>query len=278
MKKLIVSLLALLLLAGCAGRDGEAGAAGTTDSRTHTSASAEAARSIYYELGELAEDFILTPAEAKPGETVELRTQVLFDADIHVYLDGQELEKSHYDSDYWGWSFPMPDRDVTVSAKPYTKNEIWGIGEDGMDFVQGVRYIRTDGYIDGEEYPKTFWLSSVEELEAYYEANKDKYWLDSEGFAAARKDYDASFFENCDLLVVLLEEGSGSVSHELTGISVSPPQNREKQYSLRPEITRFVPEIGTCDMAEWHILIEIPKDHGMSVSELAEPVFMNVSG
>ena len=78
---------------------------------------------IRYELGDTAKDFIRTPSGAKAGDTVEIRTEVLYDADLHVYVDGLEIGKSHYDSDYWGYSFEMPDRDVTVTARFYTKAE-----------------------------------------------------------------------------------------------------------------------------------------------------------
>lgn len=81
---------------------------------------------VSYELGEHLEDFTELPAKAKAGETVEIKTVVLLDADIHVYVDGEEIAKSHYDSDYWGYSFTMPNKNVTVTCRPYTKAEIWG--------------------------------------------------------------------------------------------------------------------------------------------------------
>ncbi len=88
---------------------------------------------INYELDDLTDVFTYTPTKAESGDTVELRTVVLMDADIHVFLDDRELEKTHNDSDYWGYSFTMPDKDVVITAKPYTKNEIWGIVNDTPD-------------------------------------------------------------------------------------------------------------------------------------------------
>ena len=41
-----------------------------------------------------------------------------------------EFDKTHSDSDYWGYSFTMPDKDVVITAKPYTKNEIWGFDDN----------------------------------------------------------------------------------------------------------------------------------------------------
>ncbi len=104
----ILLALALLFLAGCGPKE---------DADVHT---------ITYELGSASHLFTVFPENAKAGDTVEICAEILYDADIHVYVDGEEIEKSHYDSDYWGWSFVMPDREVTVSARFYTKGEIWG--------------------------------------------------------------------------------------------------------------------------------------------------------
>ena len=81
---------------------------------------------IRYDLGDAALDFISTPFAANAGDAVEIRTAILFDADIHVYVDGQEISKTHYDSDYWGYSFIMPEKDVLVTARFYTKDEMVG--------------------------------------------------------------------------------------------------------------------------------------------------------
>ena len=149
--------------------------------------------------------------------------------------------------------------------------------EQYIDFA--VQYIRTDGYIDGEKYPKTSWITSVSELEEYYNANKDKYYLESVehpysdqtiGYQDAVKNYDDAFFEKNDLLFVVLEEGSGSIRHEVTGVKVLPA--KDNHYALQPEIDRITPECGTDDMAEWHIMIEIGKEYGKSGAESVTPV------
>ena len=109
---------------------------------------------IRYELGDAAKDFISTPLRATAGDTVEIRVEVLFDADIHVYVDGQEIGKTHYDSDYWGYSFIMPDKDVLVTARFYTKDEIWGTETIDMAVLR-------------EGYPKYFDLDTFKGLEVY---------------------------------------------------------------------------------------------------------------
>ena len=78
---------------------------------------------IRYDLGDLADVFFDTPEYALPGQVVEIKAHVLMDADIYLYVGEQKLKKTHYESDYWGWSFVMPAAGVMITAKPYTKSE-----------------------------------------------------------------------------------------------------------------------------------------------------------
>ena len=56
------------------------------------------------------------PKTALPGETVEIKTAVWYDTDIMIFADGEALEKTHFDSDYWGYTLIMPDHDVTITV------------------------------------------------------------------------------------------------------------------------------------------------------------------
>jgi hypothetical protein len=117
-----------------------------------------------------------------------------------------------------------------------------------------VQYIRTNGYISDIKYPIITGISSKKELEKYYNYYKDKYDLSTHsqvhsdstiGFIDAIKDYSDDFFINNFLIIVLLEEGSGSIRHKVEEINQSG----------NIFITRLLPEVGTGDMAEWHIII-----------------------
>lgn len=121
-----------------------------------------------------------------------------------------------------------------------------------------AQYIRTNGYHEGVEYPVVTVIRSTEELNAYYEANKELYSMgrrenpasDSTiGFLDACDKYDDAYFENQILVLILLEEGSGSIRHEVTDVSAADGH-------LVISIDSIVPEQGTCDMAEWHIFVE----------------------
>lgn len=130
--------------------------------------------------------------------------------------------------------------------------------QESVDY--GVQYIRTDGGLEGVEYPSVVIIRSLDELNNYYETNKETFDLDRKdtvysdttiGFLDACDKYNAEYFEKGYLIFVLLEEGSGSVRHEVTGSTISSEGNLE--IYIRP----FTPEFGTSDMAQWHIILEM---------------------
>ena len=84
-------------------------------------------RKISYEMeGDITAVFTSMPTSATPGYTVRITTQVLMDADIHLYANGEEIEKTNSDSDGWEYTFVMPSTDVLVTAEWYTKQEMNG--------------------------------------------------------------------------------------------------------------------------------------------------------
>ena len=128
--------------------------------------------------------------------------------------------------------------------------------KDGAAFE--AQYIRTDGYIDSREYPIATLITSENELSGYIEQYKDDYYLDeprgeSGSFIDAVAKYDGDYFADNVIILALLEEGSGSIRHEVVSAVV-------EDEAINVEIKRLVPEMGTDDMAEWHIIIELPKE------------------
>ena len=126
-----------------------------------------------------------------------------------------------------------------------------------IDF--GARCIRTYGYSEDARYPAVRIIRSVRELREYYEANEEEYGLGRRdhvssdttiGFLDACDKYDDAYFEDHILVMVLLEEYSGSIRHKVQSVHMSAGGQ------CRIYIDRIVPEAGTCDMAQWHILIE----------------------
>lgn len=150
-------------------------------------------------------------------------------------------------------------------------DEVLGIGvlpdsmrvPDGSPVDYDVQYIRTNGYHEDVKYPVVKVIRSVDELNNYYNANKDKYDLGRHekvysdttiGFLDACDKYDEAYFEKQSLIIVLLEEGSGSVRYKVESVIMGTDN------VCYINIDSIVPEVGTDDMAEWHILIEPEQD------------------
>ena len=114
---------------------------------------------------------------------------------------------------------------------------------DTKDF--DVQYIRAGIKSENYIYPAARIFRTEEELKTYLKTETHM----SENLLNACEKYDDEYFENRMLVAVLLEEGSGSIRHEVERIGVDSGD-------LWIEIKSIVPEVGTCDMAWWHVLIE----------------------
>ena len=123
-----------------------------------------------------------------------------------------------------------------------------------------AQYIRTNGGPE-EGYPYHTVISSRAELEAYYESHKDIYDLERRetvysdstiGFLDACDKYDDAYFERQNLVLIVLQEGSGSIRHEITDVR----RNMENG-GWDITIDRKVPEVVTDDMAQWHLFLEV---------------------
>ena len=114
---------------------------------------------------------------------------------------------------------------------------------DTKDF--DVQYIRAGIKAENYIYPAVRIFRTEEELKDYLTNETHM----GENLLNACEKYDDEYFENRMLVAVLLEEGSGSIRHEVERIGVDSGD-------LWVEIKSIVPEVGTCDMAWWHVLIE----------------------
>lgn len=70
-------------------------------------------------------------------------------------------------------------------------------------------------------------------------------------------DYSDDFFQNRELLIFTLTEGSGSVRHTLAGVETDDT-------TIYLDIARQVPEIGTTDMATWLAVVEVEKTEAIA--------------
>lgn len=134
----------------------------------------------------------------------------------------------------------------------------------GTEVEWAAQYIRTNGGYEAKViYPCVRIIHSLQELKDYYNTwhevfdleRKEKVYSDTTiGFLDACDQYDEAFFEKNYLIFVLLEEGSGSIGHEVRSVE----QTEDQKISI--SIDRNVPEVGTADMAEWHIILELSRE------------------
>lgn len=122
-----------------------------------------------------------------------------------------------------------------------------------------ARYVRTDGYHEAVQYPVVTVITTKNLLDEYYTANKERYFLErrtplasntAQGFLDMADDYDDAFFESHTLVLILTQESSGSVRHEVTKVM----QNSD---AVEVTVRRDVPRTGTDDMAQWHIFLAL---------------------
>jgi len=121
-----------------------------------------------------------------------------------------------------------------------------------------VHYLRID-WQEGMAAPSATVITNTESLAHYLDEIRAPYDNEAEDlvFEDVLETYSTDFFTDRSLLLVLLEENSGSISHEIKSITGDTVT-----------IRRVVPEAGTCDMAGWLLLVELDEvlDNGSVLS------------
>ena len=140
------------------------------------------------------------------------------------------------------------------ACQPEDKDPIGTPDPEGQDVGFIAQYIRTNGYHEDVDYPVVTVVESVEALKTYHDENQVRYDL-AQWDVTDR--YDEAYFSDSVLILVLLEENSGSNRHEVTDV-------RKLEAGMEIAIDRILPEIGTADMAEWHIFIELSRSDYMT--------------
>ena len=123
-----------------------------------------------------------------------------------------------------------------------------------------AQYIRTDGLFIETTYPAAIMIDSATALTQYYQENQYDYSQladiliqSADLFWDTMPVYDDAFFAAHCLAIVLLEEPSGSIRHDVT-------KAVHIENTVTISIDRIRPGMGTTDMAQWHIFVELPKE------------------
>lgn len=126
------------------------------------------------------------------------------------------------------------DKEVSVEIKGDSKNKKFILkGKiSGEEISFKADRARIGSYTEGKEFPYTR--------------------LYTEDAEFINEKYNEEYFKTKALIVIGLRENSGSIRHTVTKVT------RDKEV-INIEIKRDIPEIGTADMAEWEIYIEVEK-------------------
>ena len=134
------------------------------------------------------------------------------------------------------------------SVKSYNDTE-WLNDIHTIEYLPSVdfdaQYIRAGSKKELSAYPAVKIIRSANEMSRYLKNETHM----SDALVNACQKYDADYFKEQILIIVLLEEGSGSVRHEVEKVGANNGH-------AVIQIKSIAPEVGTCDMAWWHILIE----------------------
>ena len=105
------------------------------------------------------------------------------------------------------------------------------------------------------KFPQIRVIKSVEDLNEYVKEFNNE-------FAEECKKYDEEYFKGKPLIVVILEEGSLSITHTVTDLKMSADGK------LYVYIDVNVPECGDCAMAYWHLMIEPDSEMADDIADL----------
>ena len=127
-------------------------------------------------------------------------------------------------------------------------------GEVHQNF--SAKYIHSFSRFEGvEEYPAVRVIRSYEELMAHYQTlytpENSEFRIDHNSELLTAFNGYEDYFQDRVLLMILQENGSGSIRHKVQSVTQSGKL-------LNVRIDELVPYGCTCDMAYWHILVELP--------------------
>lgn len=144
------------------------------------------------------------------------------------------------------WDVEAPDDVITdIMINPY---QLWF--ESDSYAQNGCLYGRL-GYNSDRSYPYTKSVTTLAEWESLYLGCTAGSVSDG-GFTEGLAALDEAFFAEQSLLILYLEESSGSNRHRVDQVIV-------EDGTVTVTLTTLEPEIFTCDMAYWAILIPIDK-------------------
>lgn len=121
-------------------------------------------------------DSLMEPIKSsyKAGAKVEIKAYPVTDVGLYVFIDNEQVPMSHYDSDYWGYEFIMPEKDITIHL---TYDQFYG--KDEYTFKDLYNWVDELDNVDKVAiYNKNFTFESFSEIYYITDALGISYMLD----------------------------------------------------------------------------------------------------
>ena len=141
----------------------------------------------------------------KAGTIVRIKAHPVTDTTLHVFVNGEEIPMSHFDSDYWGFEFVMPEENITIHL---TYDNFYGKEAYVFDDLCSLQFlaneitkisIRTTSYSKKYSFIETRYSSKQEDIDKF-KAIVDQKLIKADNSVASNAIYgnEYSFYYNTE--------------------------------------------------------------------------------
>ncbi len=136
--------------------------------------------------------------------------------------------------------------------------------DGGWDFISAQAVNANMLAISSVRHMPVIVIDGAQALSEFLSEGKTYFQFDTaygenESFSKNAEKYDETFFENNKLLILYTEETSGSIRHTIRDVSITGD-------TLSVAVEATSPEIGTDDIADWFILLELTNDEAQRLA------------
>ena len=139
------------------------------------------------------------------GTVVEIKAHPVTDVSLHVFVNGKEIPMSHYDSDYWGFEFVMPEENVTIHL---TYDQFYGKDNYEFNDLHSLGFMRnevlkvsvkTTNYQEKYSFIETRYSSRQSDIDIFKAITQENLMKADNSIASnAIYGYEYAFFYNTE--------------------------------------------------------------------------------
>ena len=118
---------------------------------------------------------LIEPIESQyqAGTLVQIKSYPVTDVSLHVFVNGEEIPMIHYDSDYWGFEFVMPEENIKIHL---TYDNFYGKENYVFEELYSLRFlteeitkvsIRTTNYSEKYSFIENKYSSKPEDIDCF---------------------------------------------------------------------------------------------------------------